>query len=52
MRSPTGDDFSRTPSPVEIDPAAKQMICEIIAPGNGSEHFSNPRRLRSHFFKI
>jgi len=50
--SPTGDDFSGASSPVEIDPAAKQMICEIIAPGNAPEHFSDPRRLRSHFFNI
>ena len=43
------DDFSGAPSPVEINPAAKQVICAIIARGNGSEHSPDPRRLRRHF---
>jgi hypothetical protein len=49
MWSPIRNDFSRVSAPIEIHSAAKQVICDVIAPRNRPEHFSYLRSLRSHF---
>jgi hypothetical protein len=48
MRMPGLDDLSRARSPVKIDAAAKQVVREIIARRNRSEHFTDVRRFGTH----
>jgi hypothetical protein len=45
---PRGDDVSRVRSPVEIETAAKHVICEIIPLRNRAEHFANVRSFGTH----
>jgi hypothetical protein len=42
------DDLSCARSPVEINAAAKQVVREIVARRNRSEHFANVRWFGTH----
>ena len=48
MGVPALDDPSRVRTPVEIDAAAKQVVCEIVARRNRPEHFADVRRFSTH----